>query len=207
VVADVKNAGLDRAPMDQMYSPFAQRTWPSVSLVVRARGGDPMRLLPAVRATLRDVDPDVPPTDVRTGDAAIGDASSQAAFIAALMAVFGSVALLMAAAGLYGVIAYSVAQRAREIAVRMALGAGRRSVIELVVGESMRLCAAGIGAGGACAVAGSRFVNSMLYGITAVDPATYAGVAAVFALVALAASLLPARRALAIDPIVALRES
>ena len=207
VAGDVRNAGLDREPNDQMYSPYVQRTWASFVLTARTAGGDPMRLVPGIRTALRDIDPDLAPTAVTSGEAALGDASAQVRFTAVIMAAFGAVALMMAAAGLYGVVAYSVSQRTREIGVRVALGAQRSQVLALVVGHAARLAIVGILAGSGTALAAGRLFESVLYGTSAHDPLVFASVAGLFMAIALAASAVPARRALRVNPIVALRDN
>ncbi len=205
VAGDVKNNGLAREPLPAMYTPYAQRPWPAMQFAIRSAGPDPMALASVVREAFREVDRDLPLTRMDTMDAALADSVATERLITALLIAFACVALLMAAAGLYGVIAYSVAQRTQEIGVRMALGADAGAVLRLVVREGLRVAAAGMIAGTAMAAAASRALRTMLFDLSPADPLTYAAVLAVFALVACAALVVPVRRALGVDPIAALR--
>jgi putative ABC transport system permease protein len=205
VVGDVKNNGLARDPMVAMYTPYPQRPWPSMEVAVRAAGGDPLALANAVRAAVVDVDRDLPVTRVETMDAALSDSVATERLMTGLLTGFAVVALLMAAAGLYGVIAYTVAQRTQEIGVRVALGAEPGAVVRLVAAEGLKLTAIGMAAGTAAAVVVGRAMQSVLFDVSPVDPATYAAVLLVFAATACAALVVPARRALRVDPIAALR--
>jgi putative ABC transport system permease protein len=206
VVADVRNAGLDRPPVEQMYSPYAQRPWPSFILVARTAYDDPMPLAGALTAAIHDIDPNLAPSAVRSATAALGAASAQARFTASIMAGFGGIALAMAAAGLYGVIAYSVAQRVREIGVRVALGAGPRRILTLVTGQALRLSLVGIAAGLVGTLLLDRALSALLYDTPPHDPLVLASIALLFLAVGAIASAVPAWRALRIDPLVALRE-
>src|SRR5438067_722422 len=205
VAGDVKNNGLAREPLPAMYTPYAQRPWPAMQFAIRSAGPDPMALASVVREAFREVDRDLPLTRMDTMDAALADSVATERLITALLIAFACVALLMAAAGLYGVIAYSVAQRTQEIGVRMALGADAGAVLRLVVRDGLRAAAAGMIAGTAMAAAASRALRTMLFDLSPADPLTYAAVLAVFALVACAALVVPVRRALGVDPIAALR--
>jgi predicted permease len=205
VVGDVKNNGLSNEPMAVMYTPYAQRPWPALRIAVRAAGGDPLSLAGAVRAAVLAADPDQPMTQVETMAAALAESVASAKLTTELLGAFAVIALIMAAAGLYGVISYTVEQRTREIGVRVALGANPRAVMRLVAGEGLRLTAAGIAIGTAAAVVVSRAMRSLLFGVSPVDPSTYVAVVALFAIVALAACLVPVRRALHVDPLIALR--
>jgi predicted permease len=206
VAGDVKNNGLARAPMFEMYTPYAQRPWPAMQIVLRAApGGDPMALAGSVRAVLRGVDRDLPITRVETMNAALSDSIATERLTATLLLAFAGVALVMAAAGLYGVIAYTVARRTREIGVRVALGADARSVIGLIAAEGFGLTLAGMVIGTAAAALVSRGMRGLLVDVSPVDPTTYAVVLAVFAATACAALVIPARRALRVDPLVALQ--
>ncbi len=206
VAGDVRNDGLARAPMFEMYTPYPQRPWPAMQIVLRAApGGDPMALAGAVRAALRDVDRDLPITRVETMNAALSDSIAVERLTATLLLAFAAVALVMAAAGLYGVIAYTVARRTREIGVRVALGADAGSVIGLIAVEGLGLTLAGMLIGTAAAVMVSRAMRGLLVDVSPVDPATYAVVMLIFGLTACAALVIPARRALRVDPLVALQ--
>jgi ABC-type antimicrobial peptide transport system permease subunit len=154
---------------------------------------------------VRDFDPLVPAPAATTLGDAIGGVLLPQRVAALVTAVLGAVGLLLAAVGLYGIVAYLVGQRAREIGVRVALGAGRRDVLRLVVGEGMRPVAAGVAVGLVLALGASRLLTSFLLGVSPLDAPAYAGAAAVLTEVALAASYLPARRAAAADPVRALR--
>jgi ABC-type antimicrobial peptide transport system permease subunit len=152
-----------------------------------------------------DVDRDLPITRVETMDAALSGSIATERLMTTVLFAFAVVALVMAAAGLYGVIAYTVAQRTQEIGVRVALGAAPRSVVRLVAAEGARLTAIGMGVGTAAAVVVSRAMRSLLFGVSPAEPVTYAAVLLVFAATAAAALIVPARRALAVDPLTALR--
>ena len=205
VVGDVRNNGLAREPMVEMYTPYPQRPWPAMQFALRAAAGDPLALANGVRAAVLAVDRDLPVTRVETMDAALSDSVATERLMTGLLLAFAIVALAMAAAGLYGVIAYTVTQRTQEIGVRVALGAEPRSVVRLVAAEGLRLTAVGMAAGTLAAVAVSRAMRSVLFEVSPADPVTYTAVLLVFAATACAALVVPARRALRVDPITALR--
>ena len=205
VAGDVKNNGLAREPMAEMYTPYPQRPWPAMQFAVRSAGGDPLALVNAVRAAVYAVDRELPMTRVETMSAALADSISTERLMAWLLFAFAAVALVMAAAGLYGVIAYTVTQRTQEIGIRMALGADPGAVVRLVAVEGMQLTAAGMVAGTIAAAVVSRGMRGMLFDVSPADPATYGIVLAIFAATACAALIVPARRALRVDPLVALR--
>jgi predicted permease len=204
VVGDVKNNGLAREPIAAMYTPYPQRPWPAMQFAIRT-GGEPMALVNAVRAAMQDVDPNLPITRIESMNAALADSIATERLIASLLAGFAVVALLLAAAGVYGVIAYTVAQRTTEIGVRVALGADARAVLRLVAREGFAVTAAGMIAGTLAAAAASQALRTLLFDVSPADPLTYAAVLALFAAVACAAVVVPARRALRVDPLVALR--
>ncbi len=187
-----------------IYRPQTQQPSMFMSLVVRT-AGDPLTLAPAARAAIHAIDPNQPLSDVASMETVQSDSLAQPRLLALLLGLFGFSALLLAAVGIYGVMAYAVARRTQEIGVRMALGADRSRVVRLVVGRAMWLAGLGLAIGLAGALATTRVLDSLLYGITATDPATFVGVPLILAAVALVASLLPARRATRIDPMVALR--
>jgi len=204
VVADVKNTALNRqAPA--LYMSMARRVWPLMDVVVRT-DRDAAAILPGVRSAVRQLDPQLPLASVRTMEEWLSNSAAQPRLNAQLLGIFAAVALLIAAIGIYGVLAYSVTQRTREIGLRMALGAPRARVLRLVIGEGMSVGMCGIAAGLVAAAALGRTLSSLLFGVRVHDLPTYAGVAVVLAVVALAACALPARRAALVDPIVALRE-
>ena len=175
-----------------------------MQLVVRATG-DPGALTGSVRQAVHALDPDVPLQKVATMRQLVLASVAQRRSTLLLIAVFAAVALLMAAIGLYGVMAYSVAQRTREIGIRVALGAQGADVLRLVVGRGLRLVVLGVALGLMAALALTRLMKNLLYEVSATDPLTFAGVAALLALVALAACYVPARRAAKVDPMIALR--
>jgi predicted permease len=205
VAGDVKNNGLAREPMAAMYTPYPQRPWPAMQFAVRSAGGDPLALVNAVRDAVRQVDREMPMTRVETMDVALADSISTERLMTWLLFAFAAVALVMAAAGLYGVIAFTVAQRTQEIGVRMALGADPRAVVRLVAAEGLRLTAAGMVAGTLAAAVVSRAMRGMLFDVSPADPITYAAVLVLFTATACAALVVPARRALRVDPLTALR--
>jgi putative ABC transport system permease protein len=161
-----------------------------------------VRLLNAVRKT----DPKMPVQDIKTIDNLVGDTLSDRRFVMGLVASFAAAALLLASFGLYGVISYSVAQRNLEYGVRIALGAGSRDILRLVIGSGMKIVAIGIVIGLLLSLGIGRLLGAFLYGVSFTDPATLAGVAIVVTIVALLANYFPARRAMKINPITALRE-
>jgi len=166
---------------------------------------EPSSLVPAVKREVQAVDPDQPLANVRTLQSLIDESVAARRFSLTLVGLFALVALALGAVGLYGVMSYTVTQRTREIGIRMALGAQRRDMLRLVVRQGMALALAGVAAGLAAALAATRVMSSLLFGVSATDPQTYALVAAVLVVVALAACLVPARRATKVDPMVALR--
>jgi predicted permease len=204
VAARVSSAALDAPEQPQIYLPHTQRTRSSAHLVVRATG-DPLARVAAVRRAVRDADPTLPVGDVRTMDRVVGDSVAPRRFTALLLSAFGLAALLVASVGLYGVVSCAVGQRERELGLRMALGARGTDVVRMVVREGVVLAAAGVALGAAGALALSRSLRGMLYGVQATDPATFAGVTLLLAGVALLASYGPARRAARVDPAVTLR--
>jgi putative ABC transport system permease protein len=205
VAGGVRSTALNQEPAPAMYIPSSYRLWPLMDVVVRAQG-KPEALLPAVRRKVRELDPEMPLSNVRTMEQWISNGAAQPRLNATLLGIFAFMALAIASIGVYGVLAYSVTQRVREIGLRMALGAQRGAVLSLVVWEGMPVALAGIGAGLAGAWALSRLVATLLFGVRMRDPLTYAAVAAALALVALAACAVPAYRASRVDPMAALRE-
>jgi putative ABC transport system permease protein len=204
VVRDIRNESLDKEPYPQMYAPEAQFTRRQLTLVART-SGDPTALVPALRRELTSLDKDLPLYNVRTMEQVLADSVARRRFQMFLIAAFAGLGLLLAAVGIYGVISYSVAQRRHEIGVRMALGARAPDILRLVVGQGLGLALAGVGAGLVFALALTRVMSTLLYGVSASDPLTFAGVALALLGVALAACLVPARRATKVDPMVALR--
>src|SRR5438067_4472024 len=211
VVGDVHHFGLDLPAEAQVYVPFTRNVWGHMSLVVRT-AVPPGGFLQTLSRAVRQVDPDIPMTltgstgsmsAVGTVDITGGLASRR--FDALLLGSFAAAALLLAAIGIYGLLAYAVGQRRRELGIRLALGASRGDVMSQGVGEGIQLVAAGIVVGVLIALAVTRLLTALLYGVGASDPMTFVGVEALLAVVSLVASYLPARRAAKLDPVVALR--
>jgi putative ABC transport system permease protein len=204
ILGDVKEAGLNEPDAPQIYLPYRQ--WPVSSMTVMLTTSvPPMSLADAVRSEVYAIDGNLPVSNVRTLDAILAKSISQQRFYMLLLAVFASVALVLAAVGIFGVLSYAVSQRTREIGIRMALGAQSPTVIGLIVRQAMVLVALGVAAGLVGGLVLSQTMAKMLFGVAPTDPATYATVAVVLGTVALVASYLPARRATRVDPIVALR--
>jgi predicted permease len=204
VAGDVRQRGLAAEPEPAVYVSQYQAPRVAVNLVVRS-SGEPARLAPAVQAAIREVDPGQPITGVATLGEVVGDSIAQERFFSALFVAFGGIALLLAAVGVYGVLAYDVEQRTREFGVRMALGARAADVLRLVIGSSLALVLAGVALGIGTALIVTRVLASLLYGVGATDPLTFAGVATLLVVVACLAAYVPARRATRVDPMVALR--
>jgi putative ABC transport system permease protein len=203
VVPDTRR-DLTKAAQPEVYFPLAQQPEASTVLLVRATH-DPTALAGMLRRVLLDLDPDLAAGGIATLDQRVAEAVEDSRENAILIGALGLLALILAATGLYAVMSYGVAQRTREIGVRMALGAGRGEVVRLVVRQGMLLVLIGDIAGIAAAAGLGRFLSSLLYQVKPVDVATFAGVSAVLAIVALAAILAPALRATRVDPLVALR--
>ncbi|HEY7403142.1 MAG TPA: ABC transporter permease [Candidatus Angelobacter sp.] len=207
VVADVKNAGIDKPTGTELYLPYRQPQGGGSSgmyVVMRGRA-DSLDLAGAVRRELRDLDPTVPVSAVRTMDEVLSTAQSRPRFLTYLLTIFSGVALALAMVGIYGVLSYLVARRSKEFGLRMALGAPRQHVLALVLKQGAVLAAIGIVFGLLVALALTRLMSSLLYGIHAIDPTTFVAMPLALAAVALVASYVPARRATKVDPMVALR--
>jgi putative ABC transport system permease protein len=207
VVGDAKTA-LTSDPQSEMYVPFRQvdALLPQyfLSIVVRT-DGRPMALASALRDAVRQTDPGQPVVKMRTMEENISTSVVQPKFRATLLTIFSGLALVLAAIGIYGVIAYSVTQRTREIGIRMTLGADSPAVLRMILKQGLTLAVVGVGLGLAGALGLTRFLESFLFQVNTFDPITFAGVAAVLITVSLAACWIPARRATHVDPIVALR--
>ena len=204
VVGDVRQLGLEQDAPPILYIPYAQFPLPFTDIVVRS-AAPRSTVASLVRARLREVDPDLPPGETTTLDAVLGLAVAQPRFRAALISAFAVVALLLAAVGVFGLISYSVTQRTREIGIRIALGAQPRQVLGALFREGIVLAAIGTAIGLAGALAAGRLLSSFLFDVRASDPLTLAAVAILLLAVAALATYLPARRALRVDPIAALR--
>jgi putative ABC transport system permease protein len=203
VVGSTHQAGLDEAPAPEIFSPHTQSTWPAMALVLRTTAA-PSALIPTVQRALFTLDPTLPAFDVKTMNERLDDSVAQRRFHMLLLGLFATIALLLAAIGVYGVIAYGVSRRTQEIGIRLALGAQRSDVLRLVVGQGLRLTIIGIGAGLAVAFAARRLIASLVFGVTVDDPITFAGASVLLAAIALLACWLPARRASRVDPVIAL---
>jgi putative ABC transport system permease protein len=208
VAGNVRHFGLANAEEPAIYTPYAQsaqewKRW--AEIVVRSPGTAGPALVAQLKAMVWKVDPAIPVTKVRTMSEVMSISLAAQRFNTLLLGVFAAVALLLASVGLYGVLAFSVAQRTREIGIRMALGAQTRDVLRLVLRQGLTLSLLGIAAGVAVSLVGTRVLAGFLYGVAPTDPATFAAVALVLVAVALVACLVPARRAMRVDPIVALR--
>jgi putative ABC transport system permease protein len=204
VVGDVKQFNLDDTDTSQFYEAQAQQPNIFATLVARTKG-DPMSLASALQGAVWAVDRDQPVWKVRTEQSLLDLSIGPRRFLKQLLAIFSALALLLATIGIYGVISYSTSQRIQEIGVRMALGAQRRDVLRLVLGEGIGIATIGVAVGFAAALALTRFLSSQLFGVSATDPLTFTGVALLLAAVALLACYVPARRAIRVDPLVALR--
>jgi putative ABC transport system permease protein len=188
-----------------MYIPASQIPLDIFSLVVRANTSRPAALTGSIREVLRHLDPGLPLTRVKMFEDYISDSLARPRFNAFLLSLFAGVALLLTAIGIYGVMAYSVAQRRHEIGIRMALGAQKSDVLRLIVGGGMRLTALGVIIGVAAAFALTRLLGNLLYGVPAFDSLTFGAVVLLLAVIAFLACWLPAQRATAVSPLVALR--
>jgi putative ABC transport system permease protein len=207
VVGDVHHSGV--GIMTEQLRPeifYPQQQWPrrDLSLAVRTRE-DPALITSAVTRTIRRLDPDIGVNRIQTMEQSVAQMFGRSRIVAVLMGLFAAAAMVISAIGLYGLISYSVAQRTREFGIRLALGAGRRDLLRLVVGDGVRLAAIGsvLGIGGALAL--MRLMRFMLYGIGPNDPATLVGVILTLGAITLGASFVPARRATKVDPMTSLR--
>jgi putative ABC transport system permease protein len=203
VVGSVHHTDLYGQHGKRIYLPYAFRSM-NGSLIVRTKT-PPLALAETIRKEILSLDPEQPVSNVRTLEQAVARSLSSRRLTVLLLGTFAGAALGLAAIGLYGVLAYTVAQRTQEVGIRMALGAQRRDVLRLIVGQGMRLTLVGLAVGLACAFALTRVMSSLLYEIKPTDPPTFAGVTLLLAFVALLACWLPARRAAKVDPMEALR--
>ncbi len=199
VVGDVKHFGLDDDAEPYLYQPHAQADGSGMALVVRSTN-DPASVTAAVRREVQALDKDLPIYDVKNMTERIAQSTTPARLGSFLFGLFATVALILAAVGIYGVMAYSVTQRTHEIGVRMALGAQRRDVLRLVVGQGMLLVGLGLVIGLGASFALMRWLASKLFHVSAADPVTFAGVSLLLAFIALVACYVPARRATKVDP-------
>ncbi|HKP86346.1 MAG TPA: ABC transporter permease [Blastocatellia bacterium] len=204
VVGDVKQSALEAETRPEMFWPYYQTGVPFATLVVRTTG-KPEAMIAAVRSEAQTVDKDLPLYNIKTMEQVISESVSNRRLNVLLLGIFGGLALVLAAVGLYGVMSYSVSQRTREIGIRMALGANRRDVTRLVVGQGMVLALTGVAVGLGASFALTRLMSSLLYEVSVTDPITFAALSLLLIGVAGMSSYIPARRAMKVDPIVALR--
>jgi putative ABC transport system permease protein len=204
VCGAVHQMGLDHQAEPTVYWPIPELTYSRMTFLVRT-SNDPTSLVPAIRHELRQIDPELPMASVATMEQLLGDSLARSRFTMSLLGVFAVLALALTAVGIYGVISYTVAQRTHEIGIRMALGAQRGSVLGLVLRQGVRLMIAGLGVGILSALALTRLMSSLLYGVGAADPVTFAAVVLTLVTVAFLASYVPARYATRVSPLIALR--
>jgi putative ABC transport system permease protein len=204
VVSDVKFNALNIGNSEEMYLPLEQVPWPATTLIVHSQG-DPQALVSGVRAKIAEIDSNLPVTSIASWNSIVAASVAQPRVLSHFVGVFAGFALLLAAIGIYGVMAYSVAARTQEIGIRMSLGAEPRDIVKLVVGQGMRLALLGVAIGIAASLALTRLISRLLFGVTATDPVAFSLAAVVLAITALAACYLPARRAMRVDPLVVLR--
>ena len=207
IAGDVRQMGVDEPVKAEMYIPYAQITdqqWYAPRDLVIRTTVDPMSIVAAARNEIHQVDPAQPISNVRTMEQVLGEETASRSLGMTLLTIFAGLALLLATLGIYGVLAYFVAQHTKEIGVRVALGAQRRNILALVLGKGMTLTLLGVGIGLGMAFALTRLMASLLYGVSTTDPLTYVAIALLLTLVALVACYLPARRATKVDPMVAL---
>jgi len=204
VVGDLRDVALSRKPGPMMYVPFAQAPLYGGEVVVRS-SLSASSVAAGIRQTVQSIDKDLPVTDVESFPEAVGASVAQERFRTLLMSSFSGIALILAAVGIFGVISYSASQRTHEIGIRMALGAQQRTVLRLILGQGAKLALLGLGAGAVAALLLTRLMASLLYGVSATDPLTFGTVAIVLLGVAVTACYIPARRAMHVDPMVALR--
>lgn len=207
IAADVKRVSLRQVPGPEIYQPITQNVWPPLlteDIVMRTQG-TPQSFAASAREAIRAIDPEMPLANIKTLEDSVAESMTQPRFAMLLIGAFGTLALLLAMIGMYGVVSYSVAQRTQEIGIRVALGAQRRNILRIVVGQGFALALIGVGIGLAAAFGAARLMRSVLYGVGASDPLTFMAVCLLMLLAALLACWVPARRAMAVDPIVALR--
>lgn len=204
MAADVSNLSLAAAPQAEVYLPFAQRPWASMNLLLRT-AGDPRNWSAAGRAAVAAVDRDQPVTDINTMEDVLASSTAPQRFSVFLLGVFSVTALALAAVGLYGTIAYSVAERTQEMGIRIAMGAEARDILRMVVGQGVAIAAAGLAIGAVSAFALTRLMSGLLFQVSSSDPASFAGSALLFMAIAAFASYVPARRATRVAPTDALR--
>jgi putative ABC transport system permease protein len=205
VAKDVRQNDFVAEPKLQMYLTYEQADWFAPNALVVRTSVDPLSLGPAVRRTVWEIDKDQPVSDIRSMEDIISEAVARQRFSMLLLGLFASLALVLAAVGIYGVMSYSVAQRTHEIGIRMALGAQRSDVLKMTIRQGLQLALTGVVIGLAAAYALTRVMSSLLFGVSATDPITFISISVILTSVALLASYIPALRSMKIDPMVALR--
>jgi putative ABC transport system permease protein len=204
VVANVHNQSLDEAPWPEVYTSALQDPFPYQSFVIRA-SVEPVGLVAPVRQAVAEIDRGQPVADIFTMKTLVAQSVSQPRFNVTVLCVFACIALVLSAAGVYGVMSYTVSQRTNELGIRVALGAQSGDVLKMILGQGLILAGIGILAGMLGALALTRYLTSLLFGVSATDAITFAAIPALLSLVVLAACYIPARRALNVDPVRALR--
>jgi putative ABC transport system permease protein len=208
IVGDIKEMGLEAPAKAEMFFPYQQRPqmlWNMPRDLMARVTGDPMSVAAAARQAVWSVDRSQPVSNIRTMDGILAEEVAQRRIGMTLLAAFAALALALASLGIYGVLSYSVSQRTQEIGVRMALGAGRKDVLRIVIADGMRLAMAGVAIGLGASFALTRLMAGLLFGVSATDPTTFAGITLLLITVALVACFIPARRAMKVDPMIALR--
>jgi putative ABC transport system permease protein len=206
VVADSKQDSVASEPEPELYEPYAQHPFASflVTFVIRT-ASDPLAMAAAVRKAVRQIDHDQPVIQMRTMENVISESIWRQHVSASMLGIFAAIALVLSAVGLYGMLSYSVTQRIHEIGIRAALGATPRDILRMVVGEGLLLTLIGLGVGVLAALALTRLMAGILYGIRPKDPLTFFGLSLLLACVSMLATYMPARRATKVDPMAALR--
>jgi putative ABC transport system permease protein len=204
VVGDVRHAGLDGEIRPMTYWPYARWSYGTMTVTVRTTA-DPNRVVTSIASLVRQLDPELVVANVKTMDEVVADSVAQRRLTMLLLTVFAGTALLLAAVGIYGVIAYSVTERTQEIGIRMALGAQRGAVLRMVITQALVLAVTGIAVGGGGALLLTRLMEGLLFEVKPADPLTFGVVSGILAAVALLASYIPGRRATLVDPVIALR--
>jgi putative ABC transport system permease protein len=205
VAADMKQGALGAPVIPQIYTPYLQRPWFSSAIVVRAAHNDLSAVMNDAQRAIWTVDRDQAATKIQTAEEALNNSLAEPRLYTVLLGVFAALALSLASVGIYGVMSYTVTERTREIGVRMALGAQAGNVLKLVIGQGMVLALIGVAIGSAGAVALTRLMSGLLFGVSATDPMTFVVIALLLSVVAFLACYIPARRAAKVDPMVALR--
>jgi len=204
VAADVKFNTLNAADVEEMYLPMAQVPWPNTTLLVRSEANS-QSLVAAVRAKIAEVDPNLPVTGISSMEEVVGASVAQPKLTMQFVGIFAGFALLLAAVGIYGLMAYSVTARKQEMGIRVALGARPADILRLVVGQGMRMTVIGVVVGVIVSLALTRLLASLLFGVRATDPLVFGAATVILAGAAFVACYIPARRATRVDPIVVLR--